>query len=117
VSLGPFDCGEKDQFNLLYGAPQVRAPAERARYCASLRGVSRQPHGGLTTGWMRACLISRKPCTAMSREEMLPRTCHGRAGGQYYLKAGIAYLSTFPPRFVHARILDKCWTVVGRTVF
>ena len=37
------DCGEKDQFNLLYRGPPIRAAAEPARRCASLRGVPRQP--------------------------------------------------------------------------
>ena len=37
------DCGKKDQFNLLYGCPPVRAAAERTRHRASLRGVPGQP--------------------------------------------------------------------------
>ena len=37
------DGGEKDQFRSIVQCPQVRAPAERAWDCASLRGVPRQP--------------------------------------------------------------------------
>jgi len=38
------DSGKNDLFNLLYGCPELRAAAERARHSASLRGVPGQPH-------------------------------------------------------------------------
>ena len=38
------DCGERDQFNLLYGARRFVRRLKRTRHRASLRGVRRQPY-------------------------------------------------------------------------
>ena len=56
------DCGEKDQFNLLYGVRRFVRRLNELGIAHCLRGVRRQPVS--IAGWTRACLFSPRRCSA-----------------------------------------------------